>query len=933
VRGEVKRNGLKVETVSLNSKRFWVKVWGELGEKSGTLFFKGEVKPLSRGNFFMKEWSFEGTATVKLPYVFLIGKAKEPIIRVKDKVYGNLKGLVGGYYKLFEKLRLSGSIWNEDITLEVDYKVLPENKLYFYFSGVPVDNETLGIKGVNLLSLWNGRGELLLREGILSVEGEAKAITLEGRNLGRGKSFFRYLLKERIGSFILLLEDKGYFSLSIDGKFLEGFYTLRGLPVGIRGYETLISGTGSIRKREALSLIFNFFMEKNTFRGVSIPDLRGELSLRERNVKLNLTGRGLELKATGELKHLSGFTKFRDFLVFYKNLEVRIKRGAFNFEFGKAVLLRGEANVSISAGNRKIEEDLFVSVSADGKRMELSGFSPETELKAYYSFKNKRGYFLLRKNHRAVSVFLKGEVKDKVVAGSFESFFRIGRDILPFTGSFSVGNGEASLRLDRKGVRGEIFDYNFRGFYLSVKEGGSVEGYFGGASLFLLDKKFLEISKGEIKGRIDDFRVSPLKIRGVMEGEVEVIRERGFSIRGKGTLDLSLLSDFLSSVVRSRFEGRVKTFFLMTERGFRLVLNTDKPVYVKSEFFYEPFTASLSVLAENKNFQFSGTSWFQRGFIIAYALSKDYRNFEIFLNFENAPLRFVNGVRARLTANGSGRIMVKELKKIYADLKTEVEGFVKVFQKPERNKESKGKKYPVDVTINVRFASKDGVEIIIPEGRILTSLKGRVYGSPERLYYNITANIRAGRVNYFGREFFLRKSQVLLVKEEGKEETLFSLFLNTYVDTYKIFLRIYGSQEDPEVYYFSEPPLSREEILLSLIGGAPEEGILPVGEALTKELRAIGTIKGYLERLLDLRISFGIITTSTGEMGAVARLRKNLGRFFAVVYQASSLQERRSSYVGLMAKPPLDLELGFQFNVYSDSSREYKFRYIKEFDF
>jgi len=176
-------------------------------------------------------------------------------------------------------------------------------------------------------------------------------------------------------------------------------------------------------------------------------------------------------------------------------------------------------------------------------------------------------------------------------------------------------------------------------------------------------------------------------------------------------------------------------------------------------------------------------------------------------------------------------------------------------------------------------------------------------------------------------------SEITSIKGENKNITELSLNLNTVEDDYKIFLSVRGTVDNPEIYYFSEPPLSRQEILLRLISGDSQEGVLPVADVILEELKILGTVKGNLEKLLDLKVDIGIKTEITGEMGAIVRLKRNLGRFFSVYYQVSTTEDKRDTFFSGELKVPADIDIGFRFFMYSDNTTEYKLRYVKEFDF
>ncbi|RUM28884.1 MAG: hypothetical protein DSY32_03805, partial [Aquifex sp.] len=253
--------------------------------------------------------------------------------------------------------------------------------------------------------------------------------------------------------------------------------------------------------------------------------------------------------------------------------------------------------------------------------------------------------------------------------------------------------------------------------------------------------------------------------------------------------------------------------------------------------------------------------------------------------------------------------------------------------KVRKIKRKEKKAFPIEIVLDVKFRTKNGLVLKLPEGRVYTTLSGKVYGKLPDIYYTIDVVIKSGRLKYFGREFFVKRSTVELVKEKSRKLTEFVFHLNTVSDGYKIFLLIHGTPENPKIYYFSEPPLSRERILFRLISGGVSEGILPVGGVLARELKTLGYVKGTLERLFDVNVEIGIKTSSTGEVGALVKLKKKLGSYLSLHYQTASTRDKKDTFWGVEVKSPGSLELGFRFNVYSDNTREYKLRYVKEFDF
>ncbi len=930
LKGRVERELLRIENLSLISRRFWASVRGRVGERIGRLTFFGAVNPVKTKHFEMDALYFRGEAQINFPFLHGFAYVVEPFVRVRGKKYEHLRGVVGGHFKLFERLLLSGFVEGEEVKIWAHYSAIPENSLRFSFSELSVDEEVIGLR-LPFRSLWSGEGSFSLREKKLQVRARSGELFLAGETFERGELSFSYNLPLREGLLDLNLTNGGLANLrlALKGKELKGNFILKTLRLTYKGLGLSISGIGEFEKKEKFRLRASYSLQEISARGLSLPDLSGRLTLMDGFVKTSLRGEGIRALLWGRPPALEGRLTLRNFGLSLKGATLLVREGKGEFSLKKPLRASLDLHSDLFFKERALERDVNLRITLKDSLLKLLLSSASSRGRLSYSLEKKEGSFSLRRRDKLLTLSTKGNVKGAEAEGNLELLLRLGEDLIPLNGNFSLRRDSLSFRLNRRTFRGKVLSYEFGGVNLSL-EGGRLKGRVGGLRLFLLGRPLLEVSQASLEGSPSAFQFTPINVSGIFRGKILLGKEEEFFVDGEGILDLGLLSNYVSSLIRSRLEGKVRAKLRAEGGSFSLLLDTERPLRVKSEFFYEPFTTALTLSASEKNLQLSLSSWFSRGFLVAYALSEDYRNFTVFMDFEKAPLRFVDGVRARILADGKGRLEVENLKELKLYLRTSFDGYVQI-EKGEGK--AKRKKEDLPVEVNLEFSTKKGLEIKIPEGRILATLRGKVYGRLPRVNYLLEANLRAGQLSYFGRDFFLKNSRIEAVREGDKEEVRLSLSLNTYLDGYKVFLKVSGTKDSPEVYYFSEPPLSREEILLSLIGGSSGEGLLPVGEALTRELRTVGTFKGYLERLLDVKISFGVMTTSTGEIGAYARLRKNLGRFLSLVYQTSSLQERRSNYLGAVLTSPGNLDLVFQFNVYSDSSREYKFRYIKEFDF
>jgi len=757
----------------------------------------------------------------------------------------------------------------------------------------------------------------------------------------------------------LLLREPGLAELKLNlSKNLEGSLTLKELPLSYRGAYALLDGKVSFKKDEQLSARGRLTARKLGYRGLTLGTARAELFVEGPKLRAYLRAPGLYGEVRKET-HLYGRFILSDFRLGYGPAELLVKRGFLSFRKedgltfsgklesfrvtapqarleGSAELkgrpdeLKASAEVDLFVREKPVEKDLKLTLLLTNGELKLKGASEKTRLRLLYALEKRVGNLKLTRKGK-LSLKAEASLKQNEAHGRFTARYALDGKPATLKGRFFLKEDRLRLTVDPSYYEGAKLSYAFKG--LSV-EGSkdALTGVFKGLKVELLKKEFLTVKESRFYARGSSFRLEPLRFSGVAEGSVTLRKEQELELKAEGVLRLDRLSRHVGSLIKHNLKGVVN--FIFTSRGgeFKLTFRTPEAIKVFSDFFYEPFTVGVSGEVRPDAVLMGFSMWFKKGYGTAFVLSNDYRNFSLSYELKGVPLRLVDGVRARLLSSANGRLEVKELKRLYLTGSAVVDGFVKL-EKTEKKAAGEKKKLPVEFYLDYRFKTAKGIEVRLPEGRVLSSLEGRAWGRLEELNYRVKAFLRSGKLRYFGREFYLKSSVIELVKEGEHEEMRLDLTLNADLEGYKLFLKIYGSADDPRVYYFSEPPLSKEEILMALIGGGTEESFLPVAEALSKEFKTVGRVKGFLERLFDVQITLGFITSPTGEVGTVARLKKKIGKYLSLVYQTSSIKERRSNYYGGEAVPPADLELVFQFNVYSDQSREYKFRYTREFDF
>lgn len=962
---KVMNDYLKIQKLSLDSDFFSAEFKGTLGKKQGTLDFSGVINPIDKRNFALESVEINGKVEVNLPFVYIHAKAYIPSVKVREKKYINIEGNINGYFKLFEKLMLNTVVKNPNgIHILVYYTISPDNFLKFSFKNIEVDRYTLGIP-LKLNGFFKGQGFVDFKNKKLQVIANTENLKLEGRSF-RGSLDFSYRFAGG-GTLTISLEGKG----KLVGKFellkkeIKGGFTFENFPISYKGFKTTLKGEGNfIKKENEFSLNGEFLAENSYFQDFKLDNTLTILTLKDKNINVKVFSGKSYGVFYGKFNNIEGFVHLKNYKAEKKNLLIKVKKGKITFKFVKNKLyLEGQIDsLKIKGKNFTLEtfakihlkkerntyfkvngsldanilgkivfRDFHYSSTYDGKIFKIFGNSQDSELKLHYDTEKESGN--IRGFYRGefaeaefTGIFLKNYLEIK-----YSTHYNLMKDKLSLKGIVKRRGENLSVILYPCTFKGKTVSYRFKGFDFTGK-GKKLFMNFKGIEVKVLNRKVLEVSSSEGTGTLNNFEFKPFKLSGILNGEVNLIYRKGLLINSRGYLDLSLLSKHMGSLLRGSFHGKLNYSFEFAKGNYVFRAKNDDPVKVFSQYFYQPFDSAMSLELDKKGLRFVLTGWFKEGFINAYTLSENLKDFNVEIVFNKIPLKIINDIRARILADGRGSVKVKRFKEISVKLDTKFDGYVKV-KKIKRTQKREKEQLPVKISLDINFETNNGIIVRLPEGRLFTAIGGRIYGKFPDINYKVHAVLRSGILNYFGKTFFVRMSEITAIKGKNKDITKLSLNLNTVEDNYKIFLSVRGTIDNPEIYYFSEPPLSRQEILLRLIGGGSQEGVLPVADAILEELKILGTVKGKLEKLLDLKVDIGLKTENTGEMGAVVRLKKNLGRFFSVYYQVSTTKDKRDTFLGGEVKFPVDMDVGFRFFMYSDNTTGYKLRYVKEFDF
>ncbi len=962
----IKENTLFLQQLFLDSKNFYLIGQGTLERKEGKLSFLGQVKPIKKRNFLMEAVNFKGSATVELPRVYLTAYVEEPKIRVVEQEIVNLTGIIRGEGKLFKSLVARGDFTNGELELHAEYQIIPENLLTFSYRNLRITEKAFKLKE-KVNAVFEGEGVLRFKEKKLKVSGVSRNILVGKDTFGEGSFEFNYILGKE-GKLTAYLSNHGDIRLKINlGKGgIKGEVYGENYSFSFKELTGKITGKVNFEKtKDKMFAEFSGNLANLSYREVVLPQINFEGYFKNSQLVAALSGRGLKARLRGKPDDLNIELALKNFRLRHRSGELIVPSGAFILQ-AQGKHLKGKGNFTglnissqgvrlVSSGkirfkkdehlyldltgdlsvfykDKVIDESLRYAFGVNKNLIDLKGASKRTRLRLNYRIDQKKGSF--GGEYAAKKAFLSfwGKIKDRKLFAEGKVRLKVLGDYVNLRGNLEVEKDYARVKLQPYRYRGKLISYNFEGLQI-VKKGAEISVLFRGLETEFMKRPLLTISEAKGQGTLKGIQLSPLKLKGIVEGSLNLGYREELFVYSKGRINLTLLSKNMASLIRSELDGRVDYEFWMRGKEFRLVATTKEIVRIRSAYFYEPFIGAINLEVEPNSLMFSMVNWFKSGYLNAYAIAKDYKNFNVIFQFERVPVKYyTKELKVALLADGKGKVGVKNFKKINFELNTAFDGSVRILKIPEA-KGKKETKLPLELILNTEFKTKTGLSVKLPEGRLFTALSGKVYGRYPDVNYDILVQVKSGKVSYFGKDFIVKGGKLELRKKDEEEERYVDLELNTWEEPYKIFLKVKGELENPEVYYFSEPPLSRRDILLRLIGGGGNNAVLPVATALSQELEQVGAFKGTLERLFDVKIGIGVQTTPTGELGAAIDLRKRISRLFSIKYRLSTLKDKRATYWEVEARPPLDADVGFHFFLYSDETREYRLGYRKEFNF
>ncbi|MFN3599186.1 MAG: translocation/assembly module TamB domain-containing protein, partial [Aquificaceae bacterium] len=417
------------------------------------------------------------------------------------------------------------------------------------------------------------------------------------------------------------------------------------------------------------------------------------------------------------------------------------------------------------------------------------------------------------------------------------------------------------------------------------------------------------------------------KVLGVLEGSLKVVYDQGFQAYSEGFLDLGRLFSLIRSRAFGDGEGKVLYRFSYEGDGINLKAKGEKLV-LRSRYLALPLEGSIELsMKENKlkgGVKFYGN---QRASIVG-SLEGDSKGAKV--NFEVSQLPVLlreENLRASLAFSGKGYIQshYKNLS-IGGDFYTS--GLINL-QKLTTKKAAPSEDYK-RVSLDLKITSSDPLRINLPEGYIYTDLLVNVKGSLYEPEYKINAYLKGGNLNYFGKNFYVRRGEVFFTK---KEQNL-DLTLITPTPDYSIIIDIKGNPQYPKAVVRSEPPRDTREVLTTFVlGGKETEGLIPVASAIVSQVPQLTDFFKGANQLtgLDVKIQASPTLSPTGEVGINTTISKEITERIHLEHRQSTLKNPKETYTSGEVKLTPNTSIGGR--LYSDKSQEYKVRLRKKFNF
>ncbi len=957
----VDRAKVKSHLYSFDLKGFWegkrggFKAWGRIDPVEGESYSVGGIK-----------LDLEGQVEYTRLKVAFSGRVEGLLVKNRRE-YRDL-GIEGEYLWSWRKENaLKGRLWKANTWLSFDYS-LKDKTFEGSFGGIELDGKLLNVKR-NIFSVVGGSIRANLEKKHLNLQAYAPLLRVDQHALNNCtlKLDLDYGNSPK-GSFDFLALQPFY--LSIGGSFSKGGVVgevaLLDYPLQVESLSSKLSYKGSLYIKDG-----RLFTEGDgrllnlTYRDIDLGPASYHLKLDGDSYSLDLKGEAFSLSGGGSLeeKSFSGRLSFMGMDLSYKDLSVKSLNGHMDIRADKnslklvgnlsAFLSRDmlSSHVLLSLDVTKKGEEVFGSFEGSLKDVrafdlvyEKGSFSGKVQKeRVYFSFDLDQrlrggGQYSLKEG----SYGLTGSVKDTIMGlfvdggysirgireGLEASFGGEGRyrDFsFPIKGSLSLRGNRLKVSLEGFSTKDGLISIRSGGAEVyGDKDGGILEikpiGLFVGQDLL----SRLEFEKGTYRGKSLSIKG---KISGAVEGNIGVSYHNTLSLTSAGTVDLAKLFSLVKSRILADGEGRV-SYSLSYHGGSLSLFAESNRLILRSRYVALPLEGGLRLSL--KEDRLSG-SLSLRGNNKAFVLANftgDGKLAKVDFDLSGLPVLLrEQSMRASLLLSGKGNL-IWDYKSLSIGGRFYTSGFVNL-QKLTAKRQSPPEWYK-RIRLDISVASSEPLRINLPEGFIYTDLLATIRGNLYEPEYRLNAYFKGGNLNYFGRNFYVRRGEATFTNKESHLD----LTVLTPTPDYSIIIDIKGNPQYPKAIVRSEPPRDIREVLTTLVFGRREtEGLIPVADALISQVPQLSQIVKGAQSItgLDVKLQISPTVSPTGEVGINAIISKDITEKISVEHKQSTLKNPKETYTGGEVKITPNTSIGGR--IYSDRSQEYRVRIRKKFDF
>jgi len=963
---------IDIRRVDVSSRLFDFSLRGVLreGDLRGKFFLKGSTREIDTDSLRIPPVSFEGTGTANYRELRMNFSAKAEAVHLKGRrSFENLRTEGKVLFKFSRKLSVEGRLWSPDLEGIYDLKLMPGKSLRVIIERFPLDNSLLRTDQP-ILGWVRGDLGIDLDRGDLSLFLTGNGFLTDSLSFGRAFFNLSYNYRQARGkvSLLLLQPAQLYLSGNIRGRSFSGGLRLEDLLWVGKGISLFLSYGGRFAYTGKLTLSGKGEFRDLYYKDVALGGGFYSVELRGKRIALDFWGRGFEGYLEGSLKgRLRGKVKLKDFRRRIRGLEAFAEGWVEVFRRGEKTALTADLR-RLSVSGRgvdlkgSLQADLRLDKEPEGK-LELlleGGTVPGLKLgKGFLRGEIREG--VLRGNYR-VEELVEGILRIDLVEKSLrtEGSFRRGTHTLlySFTGTEEEGSALLKARIhfqDRLYPLEGILSYRGKRYRLRIEPAvwrlGAGELHLGEillrgdfdrgslsmepAEVYLLGRRVITLRQrdGWIDFRKGSARVD-LRLEGALRGKLSAgfASGKGPFLLSEGAVDLADLSFFTATPLGGKAEGYLR-YNLSYENGLlKATVKSRDRVITFSRYLSLPMDLHLELKLLNRTLAAFLTLWREESGLSANLGSPNLRSYYIYLLSKNLPVLYRSeDLLLLLRISSEGWFEIRELHEATLRLDMLLSGDVEVFRTPGKDRNRGREKAPPQVALDIRFDSLKPVRVRLPEGYIYVKVRGWVGGSSRNPDYSLVVDLISGELSYFGRKFLVRRGTLRLLREGANEERFLDLSLVNPGRDLSIFISLKGDLRDPRLVVWSEPPTSTREILTKLVIGSTAEGIIPVAQALFKQLGYIGVVRSGISSLLGVEITFSTQTSSRGDLGLNLNVRKRISRALSIEYQQSTLRDPRATYYG--GSVTLPAGTSFYGRIFSDNTSEVKFRFIRKFDF